>query len=227
MSTGVWKMANGTILFNTFSHFWPPCIRLNDGPVRGYEDDVGNKTTMRFFYPESASHNPDLHNDPDTLMVLVPFKQQDLRWLKEILYNEKRVRITSLPLCLPSLFGFFLFLSLKYCFLDPCQNLFLYEGIPSWHLLCNCLCWTCEQFTFFAYSRSEKVFGDHLLRSGWGMSVKSECWTPTFCTRPLRNCSTCRCKLRVDRWAVTHLNNESSSMLTSKFFFQMYTMSHA
>ncbi|KAG7217457.1 hypothetical protein INR49_021522 [Caranx melampygus] len=25
-------------------------------------------------------------------MVLVPFKQQDLRWLKEILYNEKRVR---------------------------------------------------------------------------------------------------------------------------------------
>eukprot|EP00066_Takifugu_rubripes_P017271 XP_011606537.1 PREDICTED: CMP-N-acetylneuraminate-beta-galactosamide-alpha-2,3-sialyltransferase 4 isoform X2 [Takifugu rubripes] len=67
-------------------------IRLNEGPVRDYEDDVGNKTTMRFFYPESASHNPDLHNDPDTLMVLVPFKQQDLRWLKEILYNEKRVR---------------------------------------------------------------------------------------------------------------------------------------
>ncbi|XP_068601588.1 CMP-N-acetylneuraminate-beta-galactosamide-alpha-2,3-sialyltransferase 4 [Brachionichthys hirsutus] len=67
-------------------------IRLNDAPVRGFEEDVGNKTTMRFFYPESASYNPGLHNDPDTLMVLVPFKQQDLRWLKEILYNEKRVR---------------------------------------------------------------------------------------------------------------------------------------
>ncbi|XP_027854750.1 CMP-N-acetylneuraminate-beta-galactosamide-alpha-2,3-sialyltransferase 4 isoform X1 [Xiphophorus couchianus] len=67
-------------------------IRLNDAPVRGYEEDVGNKTTMRFFYPESASYNPALHNDPDTLMVLVPFKQQDLRWLKEIIYNEKRVR---------------------------------------------------------------------------------------------------------------------------------------
>ncbi|XP_061684410.1 CMP-N-acetylneuraminate-beta-galactosamide-alpha-2,3-sialyltransferase 4 isoform X5 [Syngnathoides biaculeatus] len=67
-------------------------IRLNDAPVRGYEDDVGNKTTMRFFYPESASYNPGLNNEPDTLMVLVPFKQQDLRWLKEILYNEKRVR---------------------------------------------------------------------------------------------------------------------------------------
>ncbi|XP_045929902.1 CMP-N-acetylneuraminate-beta-galactosamide-alpha-2,3-sialyltransferase 4 isoform X2 [Micropterus dolomieu] len=67
-------------------------IRLNDAPVRGYEEDVGNKTTMRFFYPESASYNPGLHNEPGTLMVLVPFKLQDLRWLKEILYNEKRVR---------------------------------------------------------------------------------------------------------------------------------------
>ncbi|XP_041657363.1 CMP-N-acetylneuraminate-beta-galactosamide-alpha-2,3-sialyltransferase 4 isoform X2 [Cheilinus undulatus] len=66
--------------------------KLNDAPVRGYEEDVGNKTTMRFFYPESASYNPGLHNEPSTLMVLVPFKQQDLRWLKEILYNEKRVR---------------------------------------------------------------------------------------------------------------------------------------
>lgn len=52
---------------------------------------MGNKTTMRLFYPESASYNPSMHNDPDTLMVLVPFKQQDLRWLKEILYDEKRV----------------------------------------------------------------------------------------------------------------------------------------
>lgn len=69
-----------------------PCLRLNNAPVRGYEEDVGNKTTMRFFYPESASYNPGLNNEPGTLMVLVPFKPQDLRWLKEILYNEKRVQ---------------------------------------------------------------------------------------------------------------------------------------
>lgn len=67
-------------------------IRLNDAPVRGFEEDVGNKTTLRLFYPESASYNPGIHNDPDTLLVLVPFKQQDLRWLKEILYDEKRVQ---------------------------------------------------------------------------------------------------------------------------------------
>ncbi|XP_051934553.1 CMP-N-acetylneuraminate-beta-galactosamide-alpha-2,3-sialyltransferase 4 isoform X4 [Hippocampus zosterae] len=66
--------------------------KLNDAPVRGYEDDVGNKTTMRFFYPESASYNPGLNNQPGTLQIFVPFKQQDLLWLKEILYNEKRGR---------------------------------------------------------------------------------------------------------------------------------------
>ncbi|KAL7870654.1 hypothetical protein SRHO_G00081510 [Serrasalmus rhombeus] len=65
---------------------------MNDALVRGCEQDVGNKTTIRLFYPESASSYPAIHNDPDSLMVLVPFKQQDLRWLKEILYNEKRVR---------------------------------------------------------------------------------------------------------------------------------------
>ncbi|KAL4660647.1 CMP-N-acetylneuraminate-beta-galactosamide-alpha-2,3-sialyltransferase 4 isoform X2 [Arapaima gigas] len=66
-------------------------IRLNNAPVRGYEEDVGNKTTMRFFYPESASYNPIVHNQPDTLMVLVPFKQEDLSWLNWIVHNEKRV----------------------------------------------------------------------------------------------------------------------------------------
>uniref|UniRef100_A0A3Q1G924 ST3 beta-galactoside alpha-2,3-sialyltransferase 4 n=1 Tax=Acanthochromis polyacanthus TaxID=80966 RepID=A0A3Q1G924_9TELE len=78
------------VLAVTANYQVPANIELNDAPVRGYEEDVGNKTTMRFFYPESASYNPGLHNEPGTLMVLVPFKQQDLRWLKEILYNEKR-----------------------------------------------------------------------------------------------------------------------------------------
>ncbi|KAM6933071.1 CMP-N-acetylneuraminate-beta-galactosamide-alpha-2,3-sialyltransferase 4 isoform 3-T3 [Xenentodon cancila] len=105
-------------------------IRLNDAPVSGYEEDVGNKTTMRFFYPESASYNPGLNNEPGTLMVLVPFKQQDLRWLKEILYNEKRVQ-----------------------------------------------------------DMSGKASGSLLPKSGWVTSVKSECWTRTFCTRPQTNSS--------------------------------------
>ncbi|XP_023700601.1 CMP-N-acetylneuraminate-beta-galactosamide-alpha-2,3-sialyltransferase 4-like isoform X3 [Paramormyrops kingsleyae] len=67
-------------------------IRLNNGPVRGYEEDVGNKTTIRFFYPESASPDPSVDNEPDTVMVLVPFKKEDILWLKGILYDEKRVQ---------------------------------------------------------------------------------------------------------------------------------------
>ena len=68
-----------------------PLCRLNDAPVRGYEQDVGRKTTIRLFYPESASNNPGLNNNPDTLMVMVPFKLQDLHWLKSIVNNEKWV----------------------------------------------------------------------------------------------------------------------------------------
>lgn len=82
---------NRTTKFLSLNVILCPCLSLNDAPVKGYENDVGSKTTMRFFYPESASDDPGLHNEPDTLMVLVPFKQQDLQWLKEILYNEKRV----------------------------------------------------------------------------------------------------------------------------------------
>ncbi|XP_069750523.1 CMP-N-acetylneuraminate-beta-galactosamide-alpha-2,3-sialyltransferase 4 [Narcine bancroftii] len=65
-------------------------IRLNDAPVRGYEKDVGNKTTLRFFYPESAGLKPKVENNPNTLLVFLPFKQVDVRWLSAILYNEKR-----------------------------------------------------------------------------------------------------------------------------------------
>ncbi|XP_072281991.1 CMP-N-acetylneuraminate-beta-galactosamide-alpha-2,3-sialyltransferase 4-like isoform X2 [Pyxicephalus adspersus] len=66
-------------------------IRLNNAPVHKYEKDVGSKTTLRFFYPESAFFDPVLDNNPDTLMVLVPFKNLDIQWLKTILNDEKRI----------------------------------------------------------------------------------------------------------------------------------------
>ncbi|XP_075046570.1 CMP-N-acetylneuraminate-beta-galactosamide-alpha-2,3-sialyltransferase 4-like isoform X2 [Mixophyes fleayi] len=67
-------------------------IRLNNAPVHNYEKDVGSKTSMRFFYPESADFDVQLDNNPDTLLVLVPFKPLDIQWMKIILNNEKRVR---------------------------------------------------------------------------------------------------------------------------------------
>ncbi|KAG8568141.1 hypothetical protein GDO81_013901 [Engystomops pustulosus] len=66
-------------------------IRLNNAPVHNYEKDVGNKTSIRLFYPESAHFSLNLDNDPKTLMVLVAFKSNDVKWLKTILNNEKRI----------------------------------------------------------------------------------------------------------------------------------------
>ncbi|XP_043994134.1 CMP-N-acetylneuraminate-beta-galactosamide-alpha-2,3-sialyltransferase 1-like [Gambusia affinis] len=51
-------------------------IRMNSAPTKGYEEDVGTKTTHRVMYPESAV---DLDNS--THLVLVPFKILDIEWL--------------------------------------------------------------------------------------------------------------------------------------------------
>ncbi|XP_027142747.1 CMP-N-acetylneuraminate-beta-galactosamide-alpha-2,3-sialyltransferase 1-like [Larimichthys crocea] len=51
-------------------------IRMNGGHTKGYERDVGTRTTHHIMYPESAV---DLDNT--THLVLVPFKIQDLEWL--------------------------------------------------------------------------------------------------------------------------------------------------
>ncbi|XP_076862162.1 CMP-N-acetylneuraminate-beta-galactosamide-alpha-2,3-sialyltransferase 1-like [Brachyhypopomus gauderio] len=51
-------------------------IRINKAPTKGYERDVGSRTTHHVMYPESAI---DL-NDA-TSLLLVPFKILDLEWL--------------------------------------------------------------------------------------------------------------------------------------------------
>ncbi|XP_055500971.1 type 2 lactosamine alpha-2,3-sialyltransferase-like isoform X1 [Leucoraja erinacea] len=63
-------------------------IRLNNGPVIGYENDVGNKTTFRLCYPESVFIDRSSRDD-NTTMVFVPFKTVDLRWLKEVLLKKR------------------------------------------------------------------------------------------------------------------------------------------
>lgn len=72
-----------------------PPSRLNNAPVHGYEQDVGSKTTMRLFYPESAHFNPRTENNPDTLLVLVPFKPMDFQWMEAILNDKKRVSVVG------------------------------------------------------------------------------------------------------------------------------------
>ncbi|XP_041868588.1 CMP-N-acetylneuraminate-beta-galactosamide-alpha-2,3-sialyltransferase 1-like [Melanotaenia boesemani] len=51
-------------------------IRVNAAPIKGYEADVGTRTTHHVMYPESAV---DLDNT--THLVLFPFKISDLMWL--------------------------------------------------------------------------------------------------------------------------------------------------
>ncbi|KAH0618703.1 hypothetical protein JD844_018129 [Phrynosoma platyrhinos] len=66
-------------------------IRLNSAPVKGFEKDVGGKTTMRITYPEGAIQKPEQY-EKDSLFVLAGFKWQDFKWLKYIVYKEKVVR---------------------------------------------------------------------------------------------------------------------------------------
>ncbi|XP_005420584.2 type 2 lactosamine alpha-2,3-sialyltransferase isoform X3 [Geospiza fortis] len=63
-------------------------IRMNNGPVIGYEEDVGRRTTFRLSYPESIFSDP-IHYDPNTTIVLIVFKPRDLKWLWEILGGQK------------------------------------------------------------------------------------------------------------------------------------------
>lgn len=64
--------------------------RMNNGPVIGYEEDVGRRTTFRLFYPESVFSDP-IHYDPNTTAVLVVFKPQDLKWLWDLLSGQRLI----------------------------------------------------------------------------------------------------------------------------------------
>uniref|UniRef100_A0A8C5DBX7 CMP-N-acetylneuraminate-beta-galactosamide-alpha-2,3-sialyltransferase 1 n=1 Tax=Gouania willdenowi TaxID=441366 RepID=A0A8C5DBX7_GOUWI len=53
-------------------------IRINHGPVKGFEKDVGTKTTHRAMYPASAQNL-----DNSTHLLFFAFKMHDLQWLLE------------------------------------------------------------------------------------------------------------------------------------------------
>ncbi|TSR63310.1 CMP-N-acetylneuraminate-beta-galactosamide-alpha-2,3-sialyltransferase 2 [Bagarius yarrelli] len=63
-------------------------FRMNKGPTKGYERDVGAKTTHRAMYPESA-----VNLDTSTHLVLMPFKVLDLQWLISV-FTTKNITKT-------------------------------------------------------------------------------------------------------------------------------------
>lgn len=66
--------------------------RLNEAPVYGYDKDVGTKTTMRITYPEGAIQKPDSYVK-DSLFVFSAFKPLDFKWLRQMVFKEKLVRL--------------------------------------------------------------------------------------------------------------------------------------
>ncbi|XP_056442807.1 CMP-N-acetylneuraminate-beta-galactosamide-alpha-2,3-sialyltransferase 1-like isoform X1 [Gadus chalcogrammus] len=62
--------------YGSFIDFHDVVIRFNKAPTNGYEEKVGNKTTIRAMFPGSAM---DLDND--TNLLFFPFKTLHLEWL--------------------------------------------------------------------------------------------------------------------------------------------------
>ncbi|KAM9384550.1 LOW QUALITY PROTEIN: ST3 beta-galactoside alpha-2,3-sialyltransferase 3a [Pholidichthys leucotaenia] len=63
-------------------------VRLNEAPVKGFEKDVGSKTTMRITYPEGAIQKPEQY-EAESLFVLSAFKALDFKWLRHIIFNQR------------------------------------------------------------------------------------------------------------------------------------------
>ncbi|CAJ1050936.1 ST3 beta-galactoside alpha-2%2C3-sialyltransferase 8 isoform X3 [Xyrichtys novacula] len=55
-------------------------FRMNKAVTRGFEKDVGNRTTYHFLYPESA-----VDMERGVSLVLLPFKLRDLEWITSAL----------------------------------------------------------------------------------------------------------------------------------------------
>ncbi|XP_077978037.1 CMP-N-acetylneuraminate-beta-galactosamide-alpha-2,3-sialyltransferase 4-like [Glandiceps talaboti] len=59
-------------------------IRMNTGPVARYEKDVGQKTSFRLIYPESALNT----YDPASDIVFLAYTSNDVKWLEAILQKK-------------------------------------------------------------------------------------------------------------------------------------------
>ncbi|XP_059506115.1 lactosylceramide alpha-2,3-sialyltransferase isoform X3 [Stegostoma tigrinum] len=63
-------------------------IRLNNAPIQGFTNDVGNKTTIRMSYPEGAPKSQREY-DHYMLFVAVMYKGVDFSWLKAMIKKER------------------------------------------------------------------------------------------------------------------------------------------
>nr|QHH25919.1 sialyltransferase [Chelonid alphaherpesvirus 5] len=64
-------------------------IRLNQAPTAGFEQDVGSRTTLRLFYPESAKFPPGFSPAAEEHLVLMSFKPSDFHWLHSVMSGHE------------------------------------------------------------------------------------------------------------------------------------------
>uniref|UniRef100_A0A146P5B4 CMP-N-acetylneuraminate-beta-1,4-galactoside alpha-2,3-sialyltransferase n=1 Tax=Fundulus heteroclitus TaxID=8078 RepID=A0A146P5B4_FUNHE len=85
-------VGNGGILYNkslgSRIDEYDVVVRLNEAPVRGYNRDVGTKTTLRITYPEGAIQKPESYEE-DSLFVFSAFKPLDFKWLRHMVFKER------------------------------------------------------------------------------------------------------------------------------------------
>ncbi|XP_043912763.1 lactosylceramide alpha-2,3-sialyltransferase-like isoform X2 [Protopterus annectens] len=62
-------------------------FRLNSAPVHGYEEDVGQKTTIRLTYPEGAPWSQQEY-DPKSLFTVVIYKTTDFTWIRSLIERK-------------------------------------------------------------------------------------------------------------------------------------------
>ena len=67
---------------------------MNNAPVKGYEKDVGVKTTHHIVYPESARVYRGFRSSGK--LVLLPFKLLDIEWLISTLTTHHISRFVDL-----------------------------------------------------------------------------------------------------------------------------------
>ncbi|XP_058535490.1 CMP-N-acetylneuraminate-beta-galactosamide-alpha-2,3-sialyltransferase 1-like [Ochotona princeps] len=65
---------------------------MNQAPVQGFEMDVGNRTSIRIMYPETARAQ-----EPGTQLLLLPLNSSGLKWFIKTLHLQHSVRKPQNP----------------------------------------------------------------------------------------------------------------------------------
>ena len=73
---------------------FPVVIRVNSGPMEGYEKVAGSKTDIRLVYPESTPTTKEYY-EGEGLFVVVPYKRDDLLWAASLVNTSLNLTLKT------------------------------------------------------------------------------------------------------------------------------------